>query len=63
MFISSSPLPPLPSLLFLHILLHFVVFRDQVSLCSLGHSGTCSEDQAGLELRDLPASDLPGCWD
>jgi len=25
-------------------------------MCSPGCSGTCSEDQAGLKLRDLPAS-------
>ena len=29
------------------------------SLCSPGCSGTCSIDQAGLELRDLPASASP----
>jgi hypothetical protein len=34
----------------------FVVFRDRVSLCSLGCPGTQSVDQAGLELRNLPAS-------
>jgi hypothetical protein len=26
----------------------------QVSLCSPGCPGTCSVDQAGLELRDVP---------
>jgi hypothetical protein len=30
--------------------------QDRVSLCSLGCSGTHSVDQAGLELRNLPAS-------
>jgi hypothetical protein len=30
--------------------------RDKVSLCSPGCSGTHSVDQAGLELRNLPAS-------
>jgi hypothetical protein len=34
----------------------FLVFRDRVSLCSLGCPGTHSVDQAGLELRNLPAS-------
>jgi hypothetical protein len=34
----------------------FLVFRDRVSLCSLGCAGTHSVDQAGLELRNLPAS-------
>jgi hypothetical protein len=32
------------------------VFRDRVSLCSLGCPGTHSIDQAGLELRNLAAS-------
>jgi hypothetical protein len=34
----------------------FLVFRDRVSLCSPGCLGTHSVDQAGLELRNLPAS-------
>jgi hypothetical protein len=33
-----------------------VVFRDRVSLCSPGSPGTHSVDQAGLELRNPPAS-------
>jgi hypothetical protein len=33
-------------------------FRDRVSLCSPGCPGTHSVDQAGLELRNLPASAL-----
>jgi hypothetical protein len=33
-----------------------VVVEDRVSLCSPGCPGTHSVDQAGLELRDLPAS-------
>jgi hypothetical protein len=32
------------------------VFRDRVSLCSPGYSETHSVDQAGLELRNPPAS-------
>jgi hypothetical protein len=32
------------------------VFRDRVSLYSPGHPGTQSVDQAGLELRNPPAS-------
>jgi hypothetical protein len=32
------------------------VFRDRVSLCSPGYPGTHFVDQAGLELRNLPAS-------
>jgi hypothetical protein len=34
----------------------FLVFRDRVSLCSPGCPGTQSVDQAGLELRNPPAS-------
>jgi hypothetical protein len=34
----------------------FFVFQDRVSLCSPGCPGTHSVDQAGLELRYLPAS-------
>ena len=34
----------------------FLVFGDRVSLCSPGCPGTHSVDQAGLELRNLPAS-------
>jgi hypothetical protein len=33
-----------------------VVFPDRVSLCSPGCPGTHSVDQAGLQLRNLPAS-------
>jgi hypothetical protein len=33
----------------------FLVFRDRVSQCSPGCPGTHSVDQAGLELRNLPA--------
>jgi hypothetical protein len=33
-----------------------LVFRDRVSLCSSGCPGTHSVDQAGLELRNPPAS-------
>ena len=36
------------------------VFRDSVSLCSPGCPGTHSEDQAGLELRNPPASRVLG---
>jgi hypothetical protein len=34
----------------------FFFFLDRVSLCSPGCPGTHSVDQAGLELRNLPAS-------
>jgi hypothetical protein len=34
--------------------------QDRVSLCTLGSPGTPSVDQAGLELRDLPASGTLG---
>ena len=33
-----------------------LVFRDRVSLYSLGYPGTHFVDQAGLELRNPPAS-------
>jgi hypothetical protein len=33
-----------------------VSFGDRVSLGSPGYPGTCFVDQAGLKLRDLPAS-------
>jgi hypothetical protein len=39
-----------------NILLFFLVFRDRVSLYNPGCPGTHSVDQAGLELRNLPAS-------
>jgi hypothetical protein len=40
-----------------HVLIFFfLVFRDMLSLCSPGCPGTHSVDQAGLKLRDLPAS-------
>jgi hypothetical protein len=43
------------------VLLFFVClfFRDRVSLCSPGCPGTHFIDQAGLELRNLPASASP----
>jgi hypothetical protein len=34
----------------------FFSLQDRVSLCSPGCPGTYSVDQAGLELRNLPAS-------
>ena len=34
----------------------FVAFQDRVFLCSPGCPGTPSVDQAGLKLRDSPAS-------
>jgi hypothetical protein len=36
--------------------LFILVFRDRVSLCSPGCPGTHSVDQAGLKLRNPPAS-------
>ena len=38
------------------VLFCFFVFRDRVSLCSPGCPGTHSVDQAGLKLRNSPAS-------
>lgn len=36
--------------------LFVLIFRDRVSLCSLGYPGSLSVDQVGLELKNLPAS-------
>jgi hypothetical protein len=41
---------------YLFIYLFMLVFQDRVSLCSPGCPGTHSVDQAGLELRNPPAS-------
>jgi hypothetical protein len=43
-------------ILFFFCFLFFLVFRDRVSLYSPGCPGTHSVDQAGLELRNPPAS-------
>jgi hypothetical protein len=40
----------------------FLVFRDRVFLCSPGCPGNHSVDQAGLKLKNLPAS-ASECWD
>jgi hypothetical protein len=42
--------------LFFFFFFFFLIFRDRVSLGSLGCPGTHSVDQAGLELRNPPAS-------
>jgi hypothetical protein len=42
--------------LFFVCLFGWLVFQDRVSLCSSGYPGTHSVDQAGLELRNPPAS-------
>ena len=41
---------------FIFLVFGFLVFGDRVSLCRPGCSGTHFVDQAGLELRNLPAS-------
>jgi hypothetical protein len=41
---------------FLFLVFFFFVFRDRVSLCSPDCPGTHFVDQAGLELRNPPAS-------
>ena len=41
---------------FMYLSSFFLFVGDRVSLCSLGYPGTHSVDQAGLELRDSPAS-------
>jgi hypothetical protein len=43
-------------LLFVVVLLFLFGFQDRVSLYSPGYPGTHSVDQAGLELRNPPAS-------
>jgi hypothetical protein len=45
---------------FLFFFFFFLVFRDRVSLYSPGCTGTHFVDQAGLELRNLPASQVLG---
>jgi hypothetical protein len=42
--------------LFLFFVFCYLFFQDRVSLYSPGCPGTHSVDQAGLELRNLPAS-------
>jgi hypothetical protein len=50
-------LAPLPGFfLFVCLFFVFLFFQDRVSLCSSGCPGTHSVDQAGLELRNPPAS-------
>jgi hypothetical protein len=44
-------------LIFFCLFVFVFVFLDRVSLCSPGCPGTHSVDQAGLELRNPPASD------
>jgi hypothetical protein len=43
-------------MIILSFFLFGLVFQDRVSLCSRGCPGTHSVDQAGLELRNSPAS-------
>jgi hypothetical protein len=42
--------------LFIHLFIYILVFQDRVSLCSPGCPETHFVDQAGLELRNPPAS-------
>jgi hypothetical protein len=53
--------PHSPSFVF-WFLFFFLVFRDRVSQCIPGCPGTHSVDQAGLELRNLPASASRLAW-
>jgi hypothetical protein len=65
-FFDLYRLPPLPALfkiyfiyLFIYLSIYlfiYLVFQDRVSLYSPGCLGTHFVDQAGLELRNLPAS-------
>jgi hypothetical protein len=45
---------------FFFFVFFFLVFQDRVSLYSPGCPGTHFVDQAGLELRNLPASQVLG---
>jgi hypothetical protein len=45
------------------LMLFFPPPGDRVSLCSPGCPGTHSVDQAGLELRNPPASASQACFD
>jgi hypothetical protein len=65
MYFILTPTPPSNSshtcLLFSHTiqklcLLFLLLLWGLFSLCSIGYPGTSSVDQAGFELRDLPAS-------
>jgi hypothetical protein len=50
--------PFLLQILFIYLFIYLFIefFRDRVSLCSPGCPGTHSVDQAGLKLRNPPAS-------
>jgi hypothetical protein len=57
--ISGVVVPPLPNIRAFFVLFFVclvLVFQDRVSLYSPGCPGTHSVDQAGLELRNPPAS-------
>jgi hypothetical protein len=51
MNIHTFSLSTSPSFIYL-----FIFYQDRVSLCSPGCPGTHSVNQAGLKLRNLPAS-------
>jgi hypothetical protein len=55
-FFKSHPKLKLWVFCFLFIFVFVFVLQDRVSLCSPGCPGTHFVDQAGLELRDPPAS-------
>jgi hypothetical protein len=42
--------------IYFYLFIYFLVFQDRVPLCSCGCPGTHSVDEAGLKLRNLPAS-------
>lgn len=56
---SLNQLPPYELFVLFFKILLFLVFQDRVSVCSSGCPRICSRDQAGLELRVLPA---PASW-
>jgi hypothetical protein len=49
-------MPPIYTYSHLQFFFIILVFQDRVSLCTLDSPGTHSVDQAGLELRNPPAS-------
>jgi hypothetical protein len=54
--VSEEKKPKISSALFCFVFVLFCFFQDRVSLYSPGCPGTHSVDQAGLKLRNPPAS-------
>jgi hypothetical protein len=56
LLLTAEPSLQPPRLIYYCYYYYYLVFRDKVSLYSPGCPGTHFVDQAGLELRNLPAS-------